>query len=41
MNLELGKGERGDLLVDPHKILNKWKKHFCQVLNVCSEGGVR
>jgi hypothetical protein len=22
-------GERGDLLVDPHKILNRWKNYFC------------
>jgi hypothetical protein len=35
------KVERGDLLVDPHKILNRWKNYFCQLLNVCRVGGVR
>jgi hypothetical protein len=30
--------ERGDLLLDPHKILNRWKNYFCQLLNV--HGGV-
>jgi hypothetical protein len=33
--------ERGNLLVDPHKILNRWKKYFCQLLNVRGVGGVR
>jgi hypothetical protein len=27
--------------VDPHKILNRWKNYFCQVLNVHGKGGVR
>jgi hypothetical protein len=33
--------ERGDLLADPHKILNRWKNYFCQLLNVYGTGGVR
>jgi hypothetical protein len=33
--------ERGNLLVDPHKILNRWKNYFCQLLNVHGAGGVR
>jgi hypothetical protein len=37
----LVKDERGDLLADPHKILNKWKNYFCQLLNVHGECGVR
>jgi hypothetical protein len=24
----------GDLLVDTHSILNRWKNYFCQLLNV-------
>jgi hypothetical protein len=35
------KDKRGNLLVDPHKILNTWKNYFCQLLNVHWEGGVR
>jgi hypothetical protein len=35
------KDERGDLHVDPHKILNRWKNYFCQLLNVHGAGGVR
>jgi hypothetical protein len=35
------KDERGDLLADPHKMLNWWKKHFCPLLNVHGAGGVR
>jgi hypothetical protein len=35
------KDERGDLLADPHKILNRWKNYFCQLLNVHRAGGVR
>jgi hypothetical protein len=30
---------RGNLLADPHKIFNRWKKYFCQ-LNI-QGGGVR
>jgi hypothetical protein len=35
------KEERGDLLADPHKILNRWKNYFCELLNVRGAGGVR
>jgi hypothetical protein len=27
----LVKDKRGDLLVDPYKILNRWKDYFCQL----------
>jgi hypothetical protein len=37
----LVKDERGDLLADPHKILNNWKNYFCQLLNVHGAGAVR
>jgi hypothetical protein len=37
----LVKDERGDPLVDPHKILNRWRNYFCQLLNVQGTGGVR
>jgi hypothetical protein len=37
----LVKDERGDLLADPHKSLNRWKNYFCQLLNVHGAGGVR
>jgi hypothetical protein len=37
----LVKDEMGDLLADPHKILNKWKNYFCQLLNVHGAGGFR
>jgi hypothetical protein len=37
----LVKDEKGYLLVDPHKILNRWKNYFCQLLNVHGAGGVR
>jgi hypothetical protein len=37
----LVKDERGDLVADPHKILNRWKNYFCQLLNVQGAGGVR
>jgi hypothetical protein len=37
----LAKDERGDLIADPHKILNSWKSYFCQLLNVHGAGGVR
>jgi hypothetical protein len=37
----LVKDERGDLLVDPHKILNRWKNYFCQLLNVHRTGDFR
>jgi hypothetical protein len=35
------KDERGNLLEDPHKILNRWKDYFCQLLNVHVAGDVR
>jgi hypothetical protein len=37
----LVKDERGDLLVDPYKILIRWKNYFCQLLNIHGVGGVR
>jgi hypothetical protein len=37
----LVKDEKGDLLADPHKILNRWMKYFCQLLNVQRVGGIR
>jgi hypothetical protein len=36
----LVKDERGDLLADPHNILNRWKNYFCELLNVHGTGGV-
>jgi hypothetical protein len=30
--------ERGELLANPHKILNRWKNYFCQLLNVHGAG---
>jgi hypothetical protein len=27
--------------VDPHKIYNRWRNYFCQLLNVQEPGGVR
>jgi len=30
----LVKDENGDLLADSHSILNRWKNHFCQLLNL-------
>jgi hypothetical protein len=38
---DLVKGERGDLLAHPHKILNRWKNYFCQLLNIHGAGDVR
>jgi hypothetical protein len=37
----LVKDERGNILADPHKILNRWKNYFCELLNVHGVGGVR
>jgi hypothetical protein len=37
----LVKDERGDLLADRHKTLNRWKNYFCELLNVHGAGGVR
>jgi hypothetical protein len=36
----LVKDKRGNLLADPHKILNRWKNYFCQLLNVHGARGV-
>jgi hypothetical protein len=35
------KDERGHLLVDPQKMLNRWKNYFCQLLNEHGVDGVR
>jgi hypothetical protein len=35
----LVKDEKGDLLADPHKIVNRWRDYFCQPLNVQWGGG--
>jgi hypothetical protein len=35
------KEENGDLLADTHSILNRWKNHFCQLLNVHGVNEVR
>jgi hypothetical protein len=35
------KDESGDLPADPHKILNRWKNYFCELLNVHGVDGVR
>jgi hypothetical protein len=35
------KEENGDLLADSHSILNRWKKYFCQLLNVHGVNDVR
>jgi hypothetical protein len=37
----LVKDKRGNLLPNPHKILNRWKNYFCQLLNIHGVGGVR
>jgi hypothetical protein len=37
----LVKDENGDLLADPHNILNRWKSHFSQLLNVRRVSDVR
>jgi hypothetical protein len=37
----LVKDKKGNLLADPHKILNRWKIYFCQLLNIHGAGGVR
>jgi hypothetical protein len=41
LRTDLVKDDRGDILADPHRILNKWKNYFCQLLNVQEVGGVR
>jgi hypothetical protein len=37
----LVKDGRGERLANPNKILNKWKKYFCLLLNVHGAGDVR
>jgi hypothetical protein len=37
----LVKDKKGDILVDPHKIVNRWMNYFCQLLNVQWVGGIR
>jgi hypothetical protein len=37
----LVKDEKGDLLVDPHKIENRWMNYFCQLLNAQRVSGIR
>jgi hypothetical protein len=37
----LVKDEKGDLLADPHKIVNRWMNYFCQLLNVQRVRGIR
>jgi hypothetical protein len=37
----LAKDESCDLLVDSHNILNRWKKYFPLLLNVCRVSDVR
>jgi hypothetical protein len=34
-------GQEGSLLVDPHKILNRWKNYFYQLMNVHRVGVIR
>jgi hypothetical protein len=35
------KDEKGDLPVDPHKIVFGWMNYFCQLLNIQQVGGVK
>jgi hypothetical protein len=37
----LVKDESGDLLADPHKILNRWKSYVCQLLSIHKAGDIR
>jgi hypothetical protein len=37
----LVKDENGDLLADCHRMLNRWKNHFCQLLKLCAFNCVR
>jgi hypothetical protein len=41
LRTNLVKDEKGDLLADPHKIVNMWMNYFYQLLNVqqVGEGG--
>jgi hypothetical protein len=38
---DLVKDEEGDLLADPHKIVNRWMNYFCQLQNVQRVGGIK
>jgi hypothetical protein len=33
--------EKGDLLADSHSFFNRWKDHFCQLLNSRGDSDVR
>jgi hypothetical protein len=37
----LVKDNRGYIVADPQKNLNRWKNYFCELLNVYGAGGVR
>jgi hypothetical protein len=37
----LVKDKKGDLLVDPHKTVNRWMNYFCQLFNVQRVGCTR
>jgi hypothetical protein len=37
----LVKDEKGDLLADTHKIVNRWMNFFCQLLNFQWVGGIK
>jgi hypothetical protein len=39
--MNLVKNEKGDLLENPHKILNRWKNFFYQLLNLHGADGIR
>jgi hypothetical protein len=39
INLELSKDEKGDLLADPNKIVNRRMNYFCQVFRLAGGGG--
>jgi hypothetical protein len=41
LRTNLEKDERGDLLAERHRILDRWKNYFCQLWNVHGAGGVR
>jgi hypothetical protein len=35
------KEEKDDQLADSHSVLNRWRNHFCQLLNVQGDNDVR
>jgi hypothetical protein len=37
----LVKDQKGDLLMDPHKIVNRWMNYFCKLLNIWQVGDIR